>query len=189
MFKNSTDYWEKRYKGGDNSGIGSYGKLAEFKAEIINSFIKDNNIQTSCEFGCGDGNQLSLLEVNNYIGYDVSDTILNKCKVKFKDTNKKFYNVKDYNNEKYDLSLSLDVIYHLVENDIFETYMSNLFNSSDNVIIYSSNFIDTGNFHVKHRKFTTWVESNRSDYKLIETIDNPYSKDSSADFFIYKKNK
>jgi len=35
----SSDYWEKRYLNGGNSGNGSYGRLAHFKAQCINSFI------------------------------------------------------------------------------------------------------------------------------------------------------
>lgn len=43
---NSKLYWEARYKNGGNSGAGSYNKLALFKAEIINEFIKKNNIKS-----------------------------------------------------------------------------------------------------------------------------------------------
>lgn len=42
-----------------------------------------------------------------------------------------------------DLSLSLDVIYHLVEDEVFETYINTLFKSARRyVIIYSSNSDD-----------------------------------------------
>ena len=53
-FQNSEEYWIQRYNSGGNSGAGSYSKLAEFKAEIINDYIKDNNITTIIEYGCGD---------------------------------------------------------------------------------------------------------------------------------------
>ena len=38
-FAGSAAYWEERYRRGGNSGAGSYGKLAEFKAEVINDFV------------------------------------------------------------------------------------------------------------------------------------------------------
>ena len=66
----SEQYWENRYLNGGNSGIGSYGKIAEYKANVINKFIKDNDVFTVIEFGCGDGNQLALFECQNYIGYE-----------------------------------------------------------------------------------------------------------------------
>lgn len=187
MFKSSKEYWDNRYKRGGNSGIGSYGKMSRFKADVINKYSKDNDVKTVCEFGCGDGNQLSLFKFEHYTGYDISETVIEKCKKMFSDTNKKFYNIQDYNEERYDLALSLDVIYHLVENSVFETYMTTLFNSSDNILIYSSNFDDTGNLHVRHRKFTNWIDTNRSDFKMIKNIKNIHPDISSADFFMYKK--
>jgi hypothetical protein len=45
--------WEERYAVGGSSGVGSYGKFAEFKADA-------NKINTIIEFGCGDGNQPRL---------------------------------------------------------------------------------------------------------------------------------
>ena len=81
---NSRKYWEKRYLRGDTSGVGSYGRLAQFKANIINSFVKKNRIKTVIEFGCGDGNQIKLLDLPNYIGLDVSRKSINICKLMFK---------------------------------------------------------------------------------------------------------
>jgi len=189
MFTNSKDFWEKRYTIGDNSGNGSYGLLAEFKAKIINEIIRDNNIETVGEFGCGDGNQLSMLVLDKYTGYDVSNNILHKCNTKFSnDKTKKFLNISDYSNDKFELSMSLDVIYHLVEDEVFENHMKMIFSSSNkHVIIYSSDFNEKGTYHVKHRKFTLWIEKNIKDFKLINFIKNEYPKKSSADFFIYKK--
>jgi SAM-dependent methyltransferase len=82
-FTNSVDYWIKRYKTGGNSGAGSYNRLAEFKAEVVNSFVKNNNVQTVIEFGCGDGNQLKYLDIPHYLGYDVSPDAVEYCKKVF----------------------------------------------------------------------------------------------------------
>lgn len=77
-------YWDERYKFGGNSGSGSYGRLSEFKAEIINSFILKNKLHSAIEIGCGDGNQTSLIKVKNYTATDISETAIKKCKEKFK---------------------------------------------------------------------------------------------------------
>ncbi|RBQ23399.1 hypothetical protein ALNOE001_09800 [Candidatus Methanobinarius endosymbioticus] len=146
---------------GKNSGEGSYNFLANFKAEVINEFISKNNIENVIEFGSGDGNQLSLSNYPNYIGFDVSESVVNKCIKKFKEDTKKFLLLDKYAGEKADLTLSLDVIYHLIEDNIFEEYMDRLFNASKKfVIIYSSNDNDLENIaaHVKHRKFTDYIE-------------------------------
>ena len=198
----SRDYWEKRYKNGGNSGSGSYKHLATFKALILNNFIKINNISTVIEWGSGDCNQLSLANYQNYIGFDVSQTAINICKKKFKnDPSKKFFYMSEnyVNDKKADLSLSLDVIYHILEDDAFHLYMQNLFNSSNKyVCIYSSNFNKKGGAkHVKHRKFTDWINKYLAkNWKLKIYIPNKYNihsdyngTKSTSDFFIYEKNK
>lgn len=195
-FSDSTSYWISRYRSGDNSGSGSYGRLAVFKAEVINSFLKNNEIELAIEFGCGDGNQLSLIKYKKYIGVDVSKEAIKICKNKFKgDETKDFVHIDNYKPKLANLSLSLDVIFHLVEDSVFEMYMWELFNASKKfVIIYSSNFEsqETVARHVKHRKFSDWISNNVEEYKLVQLIKNkyPYSGDddtSFADFYVYSR--
>lgn len=199
---NSKIYWENRYKKGGNSGAGSYSNLAEFKAEIINDFVSKNSVEFVIEWGSGDGNQLSLAKYKKYLGFDVSITAVNLCKKKFKnDTTKNFIwsGRKGFKNTvKGDLSLSLDVIFHLIEDEVFNTYMNQLFDSSQKyVIIYSCNdekFNNEKAVHVRCRKFTDWINQNKKDWKLLQYIRNrfPYRKEdqkhtSFSDFYIYEK--
>lgn len=196
-FETSPLYWDFRYKTGGNSGSGSYGRLARFKAEVINNFIEKEDIQNIIEFGHGDGNQLKLFKCKEYTGIDVSKTVVNKCKKMFADdTSKKFYHTSEMPNIYADLCLSLDVIYHLIEDDIFEEYMSNLFfHSKKYVIIYSSDKETPCKAkHVKHRKFTAWVQKHIPEWKLINFIENRYptgesdaNNNSFANFYIYRK--
>ena len=103
----------------------------------------------------------------------------------------------EYKGETADLTLSLDVIYHLVEDDVFAKYMRTLFAASTRyAIIYSSDTDDNRGYegtHVRHRKFTTWKEENQPNWKLIEHVPNryPYRGDykqgSFADFFIFER--
>lgn len=198
---NSSKYWENRYIKGGNSGSGSYNHLAEFKADTINNFIKTNNIKNLLEFGCGDGNNLALYSIENYVGVDVSSKAIEICKSKFnKDISKNFFTLDEFSQiaeiiKSSELVLSLDVIYHLIEDEIFDEYMNNLFNSSSQyVIIYASNFNEVLCSHVKHRKFTYWIEKNKTNWKLKEFIKNKYpwnpkkpNDTSFADFYIFEK--
>ena len=194
-FQGSAEYWERRYRGGGNSGDGSYGGLAEFKAETINAFVAENNIQTVVELGCGDGNQLGLLDVPQYTGYDIAETAVKMCtKMYADDASKNFihYLPEEYDGQsKAQLSLSLDIIFHLVEDEVFETYMQHLFQlSSDWVIVYSSNSEDPeaeGIEHCRNRKFVDWIEVNISGWEFVKKIDNKYPDRSISDFYFYKK--
>lgn len=202
-FDTSGDYWESRYKQGLNSGGGSYGRLAEFKAEILNDFVAKEGIASVLELGSGDGNQLTLAKYPRYIGLDVSSTAVEMCRKRFAQDPTKTFEVCDAAKLdgqeppfRADLSLSLDVIYHLVEDSVYEPYMRLLFDSADKfVIIYASNKESkTGWSHVRHRKFTDWVEANRPQWKMIKFIPNRYplvpgqeTTTSFADFYIFEK--
>ena len=197
-FPGSEDYWKQRYKSGGTSGAGSYSNFSKFKAKILNSFVSDKHIRTIIEYGCGDGNQLRLSEYPSYIGFDVSQEAISQCENIFSNDDTKILKLMDaYANETAELTLSLDVIYHLIEDNVFHDYMKRLFDSSTKfVIIYSSNIDKQARLqaaHVKHRKFSKWIEQNKPEWKLIQHIPNRYPstnfglEGSSADFYIYEK--
>jgi hypothetical protein len=196
-FTTSAEYWEQRYRVGGNSGAGSYGRLAEFKAEFLNRFVKDHAIGSVIEFGSGDGAQLALAEYPAYIGVDISPTAVEHCRSIYRDRSGfQFIHTSEYQpGTQADLSLSLDVIYHLVEDEAFGAYMAQLFNSALRfVIIYSSNDDARPSSHVRHRRFTPWVESNAPEFSLIAVEPNPFpfepsdpQNTSPADFYVYAR--
>ena len=191
-------YWVRRYKSGGNSGPGSLNKLAGFKAEVINNFIFNQNVTSIMEFGCGDGNQLRYSQYPNYLGFDISPEAIAECRNLFKnDSSKSFKLLREYNNETAELVLSLDVIYHLIEEEIFLSHMKMLFASSEKyVIIYSSNSKNSilpSSQHIKHRIFSVWIEENLPSWKLIQILPNKYpyngnpQKETWSDFYFYEK--
>jgi hypothetical protein len=68
IFPGSTKYWEDIYAKGGTSGPGSYNRLADFTADVINSFVKKHGITKVIGFGSGNGNQLKLARYENYVG-------------------------------------------------------------------------------------------------------------------------
>ena len=190
-FFSSRNYWDYRYSNGGDSGDGSYGKLAKFKADFINEFIRYYHIDGVIEYGCGDGNQLALFKgYAFYMGYDVSPAAIEHCELMFhNDFDKTFALMDDKKPYIAQLTLSLDVIYHLVEDKVFEEYMHRLFDSSSKyVIIYSSDTEKKSKaLHVKHRKFTRWVKENKPEFKLIMIEYNKYHQESHSDFYVYQK--
>ncbi len=197
-FESSRSYWASRYRNGGNSGAGSYGRLAEFKAEVINGYVAENGISSVIEFGCGDGNQLRMADYPRYIGIDISADAVEHCRKQWAhDATKTFATLDDYRGEAAELSLSLDVVYHLVEDSVFDAYMTRLFEAGSRaVIVYSSN-TDRQQAaqppHVRHREFTRWVDANASAYRLAKHIPNRYpgpgldGQTSFAEFFVFER--
>lgn len=198
---NSSEFWDSIYKQGGTSGTGSYGKLAQYKADVVNEFLKSNNIKTAIELGCGDGNQLSLIQYQCYTGVDSSPYIIEKLKEKYlNDSSKQFYcslTERDkYIHKKYDVSISMDVIFHLLEDNVFANYMEDLFSLSNHcVIIYSSNHEEYTRWpEYRHRKFMGYIQQYISGWELEKFIPNKYpyvigreEETSASDFYIFKK--
>jgi hypothetical protein len=199
------NYWDERYKSNRNSGSGSYGRLSQFKAEVINNFVKENKINEILEFGCGDGNNLQFYNVENYHGVDISIEAIKICRAKYTGVEgKNFYTYDELYDLKrsFECTMSLDVIYHLSDDVIYYKYLDELFGlSSKYVIIYSNSTnyhfagVDTTAGYVLFRDFLKDVEKLYKNYTLIELIPNefPYSvtlpdDTSFADFYIFEKN-
>lgn len=195
-FTGSADYWESNYNHGGNSGGGSYGDLARRKAAFLNAFVRDYSIQSIVEFGCGDGNQLSLADYPRYAGLDVSPSAIAMCKERFADDpTKSFFR---YDADCFtdrggwfsaDLALSLDVVYHLIEDNVFESYMRHLFAAGERyVVLYSTNtaLLDTAP-HVRHRRFSPWVDAECQRWRLMTVTPGPAEGPGRADFFVYER--
>lgn len=195
--RSSSRYWERRYAAGLTSGSGSYGELANYKAAILNEFVRANQITSVIEFGCGDGNQLSLANYPRYLGLDVSKTAVANCAARFKDDCSKSFLWYDPEHTmnfgsfvSAQLTLSLDVVYHLLEDSTYDRYLNDLFQSAQRyAIIYSSDKVAAQSSpHVRHRKFTFDVQQRFPEFTLLQRLDNPHSEKTFADFHIYRRN-
>ena len=143
-FKGSSHYWEERYQQGGTSGSGSFGRLAQFKAETLNDWVKEKGVKSVIEFGCGDGEQLALARYPRYVGVDVAQASIDACRRALCQATPPNVSISPQKFlptlTDFDLVLSLDVIYHLVEDKIYEAYMRSLFACAGRfVAIYSSN--------------------------------------------------
>lgn len=192
-YPGSRTYWERRYAGGGDSGAGSSGRLADWKAEVVNRFVQTHNIQSVVEFGCGDGQQLLLAEYPAYLGLDVSKTAVGRCRALFAADPSKIFEL--YDPFQFhppgacaDMALSLEVIFHLTEDDVYLLYLRHLFAAASRwVVIFSSDETDnTGGIfpHFRPRRFTPDVPPG---WVLRERISNPHRDISVSDFFFFEK--
>lgn len=193
-FTSSGSYWDKRYRLGGSSGEGSYGPRAAFKAEFLNTFVAANEVASVIEFGCGDGAQLELAQYPQYLGLDVAAGSIDRCRRLFADDPTKTF--LHYSTESTlrpaaflhaDLVLSLDVVYHLVEDDVFRAYITDLFDVADRfVVVYSANTdLETRVPHVRHREFTKAVSEIAPHAQLLEHVPNPHIEDPPCDFYVF----
>lgn len=185
-----SDYWEARYRAGGNSGHGSYGRLGAYKAKLINGIVERRGIRRVIEFGCGDGEQVSLGAYPEYVGIDTAPTAIALCKARFADDpTKSFYLRKGVTVEvgAFDLALSLDVVYHLLADAEYEAHMADLFMAAPLVLIYAPN--REGEVDMKHemrfRRFTDWTDDHFPTWRR-RYWPNPIMKGGS-DFWLFER--
>ena len=192
----SAAYWDARYRAGGTSGAGSAGWLARYKAAVVNGFIAANGIRSMIDAGCGNASQLSLLiPPAGYTGVDVSSAALARCATRH--PGRRFVTPDALPAiPPAELTLSMDVLYHLIEDEVFAGTMHTLFAwSTRYVMIYSSN-IDAAwpAAHVRHRCFTDHIARTQPAWRLLAFLPNPRPFDparpeetSFADFYIFGK--
>jgi len=177
----SAAYWEQRYRLGGHSGAGSRGRLARYKARFLNTLIRDNDVASAIEFGCGDGDQLAMLDVADYVGIDVAPEAVRRCGVRFAGVpGRQFRHAHDLAGlDAAELGLSLDVVYHLVEDAVFIRYMDELFAHAWRFVVVYASDIDAAwpGRHVRHRRFTAHVARYFPEWRLAAVMPNPYPYD------------
>ena len=154
-----SQYWDRRYRKGVGSGAGSRGLEAREKAEIVNHIIRRAGIQSVLDVGVGDGVVSEMIDAPaGYVGYDISETAISLCREMMPD--RTFTTTLPAGD--FDLIISMDVIFHLVNEDDYQAHLALLFGPSPEigrraVLVYATNHDERGAAHVLHRKWTNDV--------------------------------
>lgn len=176
-------YWDRRYREGRDSGEGSRGVVGRTKATRVNREVVERDIVSLADWGCGDGQVLRYLTPHvNYIGIDVSPTIISRLGVEFPD--REFILADEADDIEAELSLSMDVLFHFPEDDAYLAYLNQVFSSATRlVLIYATNY-DGGLTarHVRRRHFTADVEREHPGWRLVDRAADP----TVAGFYAYE---
>lgn len=195
-FRGSQGYWRERYRLGGDSGAGSVGQTALYKAGVLNAFVAEKSITSVIEFGCGDGQQLALAKYPEYLGVDISDEAVRRCNERFAgNTGMRFMLLDEYCGQQAELSMSLDVIFHLVENAVYDEYLQRLFAAGRRyVVIYSTDEVgDRTLRHVRHRNVSVDVGkrfpgfARMPDHEAGLPAPVEYNRDLATRFMFYRR--
>jgi SAM-dependent methyltransferase len=204
-FPGSRRYWERHCAQGGHSGDGSRHLLAEFKAEVLNGLVVAHDIGSIVEFGCGDGQQLALARYPQYHGLDVSPTALARAADRFRADPTKSFTLHDptrfadpAGHLAAEMALSLDVIHHVVEDELYELHLRHIFGAGRRLVVLFTSDADTLRVrertapHVRHRPVGRDVAAAFPQWRLRERIANRYpyqgaqTLTSFADFRVYE---
>jgi SAM-dependent methyltransferase len=178
------DYWERRYlEGKRGSGPGSRGPEAERKAAFVNALIAEHHVNRVIDWGCGDGEIARRLSCRRYIGLDVSPAAIALCERTVHLPRRTWIHFNGWTKPDLptaQLSLSLDVIFHLTEERYYKRHLKMLFAAASLVCIHSSNVSDEGEAHVRHREFLPDVPKG---WDVLKRPDD----DRAIGFWVFRK--
>lgn len=173
------------------------GDLLSWKASVVNSIIKENRVNSGLELGSGDGKFASLLSLKKYVGYDISDSAVTLANEKFDNPNFRTSTKPPFFWRKFDITMSIDVIYHIVENRDFNKHMAKLFSAANTLVViysYPKKPSEKMSEHIKFNDFTSWAERQAPGWELVGQIPNKFPFDenypnstSKSEFFVYKR--
>lgn len=119
--------FEDVYKNNMWGGSGDGSKL-EYNKPFLNflqKYVKDNNIKTILELGCGDFNLMKHFNFDGlkYFGVDIAESIIAKNNKNYRKPNIKFLyeDIRGFKFERdYDLVLIKDVLIHLDNSSVLQ---------------------------------------------------------------------
>lgn len=174
----TTEYWETRYAHGRGPGAGSVGEAGRMKAARVNELL--TGATSVVDWGCGDGGFLGLLDLDGigYLGVDVSASAIAKCVVRYGGLHQ-FLLARPGAQPAVavgtDVALSLDVLYHLVDDDDYGDYLAAVFiSASRRVVAHTTDYDAPASApHVRHRAVTNDVAARYSGWVLTHQASDP----------------
>jgi 2-polyprenyl-3-methyl-5-hydroxy-6-metoxy-1,4-benzoquinol methylase len=125
--------WDNRYRQGGISGEGSIGKYREWKWKIIDKYF--DNFDNIIDVGCGNISFWEGRDAKQYIGMDISPTIIEKNRTKrphwtflCNPAEKPIHKTADY-------VICFDLLFHIMDDDIYQEILQNLIEYSNNAIL------------------------------------------------------
>ncbi len=116
------DIYEKNHWG-FGSGHGSLPEVTQSYRQFLESFIRENNIGTVVDVGCGDWQFSRLIDWGEatYLGVDVVDTVVQTNQQRFATERISFKTIQPGSNDAIpsgDLLIIKDVLQHLPDDDV-----------------------------------------------------------------------
>jgi 2-polyprenyl-3-methyl-5-hydroxy-6-metoxy-1,4-benzoquinol methylase len=146
-------YNNNSWKGSESrSGPGSSLKSTRKFLSVLEKFVKENNIKTIIDIGCGDFNWMKNFDfslIDKYVGVDIVKSLIESNNLNFNNDKISFIhgNIIEYKIERYDLVICKDVLFHLSFDDALNVIENIKLSNSD--VLVSTTFYDFDNFNIK----------------------------------------
>lgn len=145
----------------------------------------DNKCRSVIEVWCWDGNNLSLYRIQDYVGLDISESVINKCKEIFAWDDDKFFFVYSWKEiYRADVVLCLDVLLHVFPKKKWEDMIKHCIDMAEKYVIFYT--FPKGNAWAKHINDYNFEEYILSLWYKVDRIDKEPPHSQSRFYVLYK---
>jgi SAM-dependent methyltransferase len=133
-------FWNARYieEPDKGSGPGSRGQNIRLKGELIRSTIESYGITSVLDIGCGDLATLETLDIDHYVGLDISDVIIERNRTFRPEWQFICADLTGaYQPSPADLVLCFDVLIHQKTRQAYEAVLSKALSAAQRVALIS----------------------------------------------------
>jgi SAM-dependent methyltransferase len=172
----------------EGSGNSANVRLARFKIDFVNRFIRANAVPNLVEFGCGGGRVMRRLRVAAYIGVESSEAaVLVARGVAGDDRSRVIYRALPAGMGAA-MALSMDSINRLTGDAEFNVYVRTMFQAArEYVVIYAADRAAAWADTSIHERLTVHVRRFFPGWELVAQLPSPHAAAGQADFFIYAR--
>ena len=131
-------FWNNRYLKSPSlgSGPGSRGEIAILKSRNIQDIVLNNSISSILDYGCGDLHCIDPCLIEQYVGVDLSEIVLEKNRKLF--PNKKFITPQELDDDRFDLVVCQDVLIHQDTKDKFMYIFNTCLSKTNKIFLFST---------------------------------------------------
>lgn len=184
-------YWNEHYLVGGTSGAGSVGGYRKWKWNVIGQYVNIED-KSVLDVGCGDLTFLNGKKFRDYLGLDISGTIIKRDRKKRPDLSLAVLDVTDPNihTQQYDVVLCMDLLFHIMKEEDFGTLLGNLNRWAGEwlfLINWCKNPLPYRNDHYQYfRDLIPWLDR-MPDLELIDT--DQRKKDPYNMLYVFRRRK
>lgn len=167
------------------SGAGSYGDTAERYVDFLQQFIKENEIKTITDIGCGDfniGSRISVM-VEHYNAFDVSGKIIERNKQMYPGLNNVLFKQQNACYDpipKTDLVVVREVLQHLT-NEQIELILANIEKSNSKYVLISDMSVALEKISVPNKDlYSHGPKARNSESSAVVVFEPPFSRNAKV---------
>ncbi len=136
-----TDIYDNKRWGNGSGGGSEISSTIQYR-EFLQNFLKEKNIKSVIDYGCGDWQSSHLIDFSGivYLGVDCVDSVIEQNNIKYSKDNIKFIVLDDmtqFFSYTSDLLILKDIIQHWSNDDI-DYFLPNVINNFKYVLINNS---------------------------------------------------